>query len=164
MVTREALVSDVMRTLDGYLWFPAALCRTVWRHAGSDWQCCDVIGHTTSYCSPVTDNPADPSQRKEGHRSVCGGGLVSSLSSDNWLTRGPPREEWFLTWPTVWLTQSKQPAAFQEYDCREAGADTMSKEDVLQGEWLQLIILSCDCKHTRTKARFSFQTSLTGMS
>lgn len=52
-----------------------------------------MIGLTTSYCSPATDNPGDPGQRKEGHRSVCGGGLVSSLSSDNLLTYRVRREK-----------------------------------------------------------------------
>lgn len=45
-----------------------------------------MIGLTTSYCSPVTDNPGDLGQRKEGHGSLHGGGLVSSLSLDNLLT------------------------------------------------------------------------------
>ncbi|KAG7519258.1 hypothetical protein JOB18_004912 [Solea senegalensis] len=55
-------------------------------------QCCSVIGLTTSYCSPATDNPSDPGQRKEGHCLVCGVRLVSSLSSDNLLTRQEQHE------------------------------------------------------------------------
>lgn len=81
---RKLSASHAMRAVDGQLCFPCS--RAVWRHAGGEWQCYDVIGPTISYCSPVTDNPADLGQRKEGHRSVRVGGLVSSLSSDNLLT------------------------------------------------------------------------------
>lgn len=80
-------------TVDRQLCFPAALCRSVWRHAGGEWQCCSVIGLATSYCSPATDNPSDPGQRKEAHCTVCGVELVSSLSSVNLLTHRVRQEK-----------------------------------------------------------------------
>ena len=73
---RSLGVLHVMRVVDGQNRFPAALCRAVWRHAWGEWQCCNVIGLNTSYCSPATDNPSHPGQRKEGPCLVCGDGLV----------------------------------------------------------------------------------------
>lgn len=49
---------------------------------------------------------ATPSQRKEGHHSAGGGGLVHPLSSYNWLTKGPLMVNTLLMAP--WMFNPEQ--------------------------------------------------------
>lgn len=97
------------RWTDGSVSRAVALRCLVWRHAAGEWRCYQVIGLSTSYCSPVADNPQWPGQ-KEGRpqlglwRQACQLFVLRKLIN---LT-SPPRKEWFLTRLAVWLTQSKQ--------------------------------------------------------
>lgn len=103
-------VLPVRRAVDGQLFFPEALCRAVCRHAVGERRAARRLAAPLPIVHPDTDNTGDPGQRKEGHRLVCGGGIVSSLFSDNLLTHQVHFEKNdFSRCSTVWLTQSKQP-------------------------------------------------------